>query len=67
MPKHRQTEEQRPGKSSNIEEHYKEIGISSVRASVRYVLTDSSAVLTDTDRTDTDRKKPAVRDKRVRD
>jgi hypothetical protein len=57
MPKHHQTEEQRPSKSSKIEEHYGEIGISAVRASVRYVLTDSSAVLMDTS---TDRKKASL-------
>jgi len=48
VPKHRQTEKQRHSKSPNIDEHYREIGISAVRASVRYVLTDSSAVLLDT-------------------
>jgi hypothetical protein len=56
VPKHRQTEEQRPSKSS-IEEHYGEIGISAVRASVRYVLTDKSAVLRDSS---TDRKKESL-------
>jgi hypothetical protein len=48
VPKHRRREEQRHGKSFNIDEHYREIGISAVRASVRYFLTDRSAVLTDT-------------------
>ena len=47
VPQHRQTEEQRHDKSPNIDEHYGEIGISAVRASVWYVLTDRSAVLTD--------------------
>jgi len=58
VPQHRQTEEQRHDKSPNIDEHYGEIGISAVRASVRYVLTDSSAVLTDTS---TDRKEVSVK------
>jgi len=57
VPKHRQTEKQRHRKSPNIDEHYREIGISAVRASVRYVLTDSSAVLTDTS---ADRKKESL-------
>jgi hypothetical protein len=57
VPQHRQTEEQRPSKSSSIEEHYGEIGISAVRASVRYVLTDKSAVLRDSS---TDRKKESL-------
>ena len=55
--KHRQTDEQRPSKSSSIEGQYGEIGIPAVRAWVRYVLTDSSAVLTDTS---ADRKKDSL-------
>jgi hypothetical protein len=46
--KHRQTEKQRQRKSPKLDEHYREIGIPAVRASVQYVLTDSSAVLTNT-------------------
>jgi hypothetical protein len=57
VPQHGQTQEQRHGKSPNFEEHYGEIGISAVRASVRYALTDSSAVLTDPS---TDRKKESL-------
>ena len=41
VPQHRHTEEQCHDKSPNIDEHYGEIGISAVRASVRYVVTDS--------------------------
>jgi len=47
VPQHRQTEEQRHDKSPNIDEHYGETGISAVRASVRYVFTDRSAVFTE--------------------
>jgi hypothetical protein len=43
----RQPEEQRKSKAPNLDKHYREIGIAAVRATV-YVLTDSSAVLTDT-------------------
>jgi len=57
VPKHRQREEQRHSKSPNIDEYYREIGISAVRASLRYVLTDSSAVPTDNS---TDRKKDSL-------
>ena len=42
--KHQKTD----SKSPKIDEHYREIGIPAVRASVRYVLRDSSAVLTNT-------------------
>ena len=55
--KDRQTEEPRRSKSCNIEEHYGEIGISAVRASMHYVLTDRSAVVLDSS---TDRNKDLV-------